>query len=63
MVAYIVSDIYKSEDEVKTLLSKALPKNEMPYLLIIGSKMPLLSNGKHDRMLIKSLFVKKNAQQ
>ena len=63
VVAYIVSDIYKSEDEVKTLLSKALPKNEMPYLLIIGSKMPLLSNGKHDRMLIKSLFVKKNAQQ
>lgn len=63
VVAYIVSDIYKSEDEVKTLLSKALPKNEMPYLLIIGSKMPLLSNGKHDRMLIKNLFIKKNAEE
>lgn len=63
VVAYIISDVYKSEDEVKTLLSNVLPKNEMPYLLIIGSKMPLLSNGKHDRMLIKSLFIKKNAEE
>ena len=44
-------------------LKKALLKNEIPYLLIIGSKMPLLSNGKHDRMLIKSLFIKKNAEE
>lgn len=63
VVAYIVSDIYKNEEDVLSLLQKKLLKNEMPYLLIIGSKMPLLSNGKHDRMLIKKLFIEKNAQK
>ena len=63
VVAYIVSDIYKSEDDIKPLLTQKLLKNELPYLLIIGSKMPLLSNGKHDRMLIKKLFIDKNAQK
>ena len=63
VVAYLVSDIYKNEEDVLPLLQKALLKNELPYLLIIGSKMPLLSNGKHDRMLIKKLFIDKNAQK
>lgn len=63
VVAYLASDIYQSEQEVKPLLEKALLKNELPYLLIIDRQLPLLSNGKHDRMLIKKLFINKNAQK
>lgn len=59
--AYLVSDVYKTLEEVKPLLSKVLLKNENPTILIIDSKMPLLSNGKHDRMLIKSILAKENA--
>ena len=59
--AYLVSDVYKTLEEVKPLLSKVLLKNENPSILIIDSKMPLLSNGKHDRMLIKSILAKENA--
>ena len=60
VAAYIVSDYFKSKESLLSLFKKQLPKNEVPYLLIIDDNMPLLSNGKHDRILIKDLFIRKN---
>lgn len=61
--AYIVSDVYKNTDELLKILKKALPKNEVPYILIIDDNIPLLSNGKHDRMRIRNLFIGKDANK
>ena len=63
VAAYIASDIYKNTEEVEELLKKALPKNEVPYILIIDDNIPLLSNGKHDRMRIRNIFISKNAHK
>lgn len=63
VAAYIASDVYKNTEEVEELLKKALPKNEVPYILIIDDNIPLLSNGKHDRMRIRNIFISKNAHK
>ena len=57
VAAYISSDIYKSKEDIEPLLEKVLLKKELPYLLIIGDSIPLLSNGKHDKMKIRSMFI------
>ena len=57
VVAYLVSDIYKQKD-IKPILEKVLLKHELPYLLIIEGSVPLLSNGKYDKMTIRNLFIK-----
>lgn len=63
VAAYIVSSVYKSIDEVEILLKKTLPKNEVPYILIIDENIPLLSNGKHDRITIRNIFIDKDAHK
>ena len=63
VAAYIVSDIYKDPCEVENLLKKTLPKNEVPYTLIIDDNIPLLSNGKHDRISIRNIFIGKDAHK
>ncbi len=63
VAAYIASDVYKNTEEVEELLKKALPKNEVPYILIIDDNIPLLSNGKHDRMRIRNIFISKDAHK
>ena len=57
VAAYISSDIYKSKKDIEPLLEKVLLKKELPYLLIIDGTIPLLSNGKHDIMKIRSMFI------
>lgn len=63
VAAYIVSDFYKNTSELEAVLKKSLPKNEVPYILIIDDIMPLLSNGKHDRIKIRNIFIEKDAHK
>lgn len=63
VAAYIASDVYKTTDEVEMLLKKTLPKNEVPYALIIDDNIPLLSNGKHDRITIRNIFISRDANK
>ena len=53
--AYIVSDTL-NKDDLCALLATKLIKREMPQVVIVSKKMPLLSAGKHNVQLIKKML-------
>lgn len=51
--AYILVDDLKNIESIKSSLPNVLLKREMPTHLIISTEMPLLNNGKHDKIAIR----------
>jgi len=63
VAAYIASDVYKKEEDLNKALKALLPKNKVPYIVIIDDSIPLLSSGKHDKIRIKNLLIEKDKHQ